>query len=111
MKRKSLITVVVALVTTFSISNSYGGWGTETWHKSIVIVPCSYSGVSSIAVGGSYGPGQISFSGGAAESGTVVYAHYAGETKDCNGYRGRCSGQGLQRVTSYQPIQPCPDRS
>ncbi len=80
------------------------------WFNTIAVVPCSFSSNSELEVGGSYGPAQISFTGATARGGSVVYAHYAAREKQCEGWRGSCSGSGTQHITNYSPIQPCPDR-
>ena len=110
MKRRILITCVIALLTTFSISNTYGGWGVEEWTNQVITIACSYSGTQNISLGGSFGTGDISFTGGATETSTITYAHYQGQVKNCDGWVGKCYGDGRTRITSFQPIIGCPNR-
>ena len=106
MKKVSIVLSILILVA-FTSTMSYGGWGKEKWYDDVLLRACSVSGFGELEVGGSVGPDTISFTGGAGGGGSVVYAHYAGEVKKCEGWSGRCSGAGTERITNFTPISPC----
>lgn len=106
MRKLSQILSILGLVLLASTS-TYGGWGEEKWYDDVLLRACSASGFGEVIVGGSMGPGSISFTGGAGSGSSVIYAHYAGETKKCEGWAGRCSGSGTERITNFTPISPC----
>lgn len=64
-----------------------------------------------VALGGSVGVSDISITGVDNDYVSIIYAHYQGEKKSCEGWNWGCDGNGRTRITNWTPIHPCPDRN
>lgn len=107
MRRRLLLFGAILTMTGMFINTSYSLFGTETYTKTVVLVPCSLSGSGGVS-------GEITPGGGGASvtgSGTVVYAHYKGKVKSCPGWAWGCFDYGaVPEITDTTPTQPCPNR-